>query len=576
MTDIRRNDAIFSLHQWFIFAFTLCFMSKFSGCSDLGIFNSSWPNFLSKYSHFPENLRVQMLDKAKEMFYFGYDNYMKYAFPFDELNPILCAGRGRDHENPTNININDILGDYCLTLVDALDTLAVIGNGTEFKRAVSLILQYVDFDKGSTVQVFEVNIRLVGALLSAHLLIIDPDEPFGPIKPDGYNGELLHLAHDLASRLLPAFEQSKTGIPFPRINLKEREPDFSFSTETCPAGAGSLLLEMGILSRLLGDPVFEIHARRATKAIWDRRSKSTGLLGNVIDAKTGKWTGKLSGLGAGLDSFFEYLFKSYIMFGESEDYKMFHLAYESIKEHLRKGRPKCNSGTGNHPFFVNVNMDSASIYSTWIDSMQASFAGLQVLHGDVNEAICTHALYYVIWKKYGVLPERWNWQFLMPQVPFYPLRPELIESTYMLYQATKNPFYLHVGKDILQSLNKYTRTKCGFATVHSVNDMSLEDRMESFFLSETTKYLILLFDKENIINKYLGKYIFSTEGHIFPLDLNKRFFKNPVNNKSHSPLSSFNIKEPSCERVGKEHLHNLPLRRDLWLQLNNFLGVKDE
>ena len=36
-------------------------------------------------------------------------------------------------------------------------------------------------------------------------------------------------------------------------------------------------------------------------------------------------------------------------------------------------------------------------------------------------------------------------------------RPELIESTYLLYQATKNPFYLHVGKDILDSLNNHTR-----------------------------------------------------------------------------------------------------------------------
>lgn len=59
----------------------------------------------------------------------------------------------------SNININDILGDYCLTLVDALDTLAVMGNITRFQHAVSLVLEHVDFDKDSVVQVFEVNIR---------------------------------------------------------------------------------------------------------------------------------------------------------------------------------------------------------------------------------------------------------------------------------------------------------------------------------------------------------------------------------------------------------------------------------
>jgi mannosidase alpha-like ER degradation enhancer 1 len=59
--------------------------------------------------------------------------------------------------------------------------------------------------------------------------------------------------------------------------------------------------------------------------------------GNVIDVESGHWTGKLSGLGAGLDSFYEYLLKSYIMFGESEDYEMFAEAYRTIKQYMRKG-----------------------------------------------------------------------------------------------------------------------------------------------------------------------------------------------------------------------------------------------
>ena len=77
----------------------------------------------------------------------------------------------------------------------------------------------------------------------------------------------------------------------------------------------------------------------------------------------------------------------------------------------------------------------------------------------MEDAICLHAFYYAIWKRYGALPERYNWQLQAPDVLFYPLRPELVESTYLLYQATKNPFYLHVGMDILQSLEKYTKVK---------------------------------------------------------------------------------------------------------------------
>jgi len=49
--------------------------------------------------------------------------------------------------------------------------------------------------------------------------------------------------------------------------------------ETCTAGAGTMLLEFGILSRLLGDPVFENLARKAVAALWKHRSRETGLLG---------------------------------------------------------------------------------------------------------------------------------------------------------------------------------------------------------------------------------------------------------------------------------------------------------
>lgn len=60
-------------------------------------------------------------------------------------------------------------------------------------------------------------------------------------------------------------------------------------------------------------------------------------LGNVVNIQTGQWVGKQSGLGAGMDSFYEYLLKSYILFGEKEDYRMFQAAYESIQNHMRRG-----------------------------------------------------------------------------------------------------------------------------------------------------------------------------------------------------------------------------------------------
>ena len=53
-----------------------------------------------KYRYFSENERLKLREKAKQMFYFGYDNYMNFAFPKDELDPIHCTGRGPDYDTP--------------------------------------------------------------------------------------------------------------------------------------------------------------------------------------------------------------------------------------------------------------------------------------------------------------------------------------------------------------------------------------------------------------------------------------------------------------------------------------------
>lgn len=66
-----------------------------------------------------------------------------------------------------------------------------------------------------------------------------------------------------------------------QVNLKKGVPPDSIN-ETCTAGAGSLLVEFGILSRLIGDSTFEWVARRAVKALWNLRSNETGLLGKWL------------------------------------------------------------------------------------------------------------------------------------------------------------------------------------------------------------------------------------------------------------------------------------------------------
>uniref|UniRef100_A0A8C6P1S8 alpha-1,2-Mannosidase n=1 Tax=Nothobranchius furzeri TaxID=105023 RepID=A0A8C6P1S8_NOTFU len=551
----------------------LCFESTTS-CSKIGeesskrsylsLFDGNKDEYVQKYSSFPDTLKLKMKGMAKEMFYFGYENYMKYAFPEDELNPIDCEGRGPDVLNPSNININDVLGNYSLTLIDTLDTLLVLGNVTEFHRAVKLVIETVSFDKDSTVQVFEANIRILGSLISAHILLTDPKHPFGQVGFKDYDNELLHLAHDLAVRLLPAFENTSTGIPYPRVNLKTGVPEDGIN-ETCTAGAGSLLVEFGILSRLIGDSTFEWVARRAVRALWSLRSNETGLLGNVVNIQTGQWVGKQSGLGAGMDSFYEYLLKSYILFGEKEDYRMFKAAYESIQNHLRRGRESCNEGEGDPPLYVNVNMFSGEIMNTWIDSLQAFFPGLQVLNGDIDDAICLHAFYYAIWKRFGALPERYNWQLQAPDVLFYPLRPELVESTYLLYQ---------VGFANLLLL--------GFSgAVCCLNTLLYHRQPKTRSICTLGWIFSRLFDEDNPLHKSDHKYIFTTEGHVVPID--KRFREKqwddlfPCDDVVLAETDVSNQQPPGnishCNRFPQERRYALPLKSVYMRQIDHMVGL---
>lgn len=105
------------------------------------------------------------------------------------------------------------MGGFSLTLIDSLDTLAVLGMQEDFEKSVKLVIDTVHFNLDVRVQVFEVTIRVLGGLLSAHLLA--KDNNMGS-KISWYKDELLLMAKDLGDRLMPAFD-TKFGLPYPRV-----------------------------------------------------------------------------------------------------------------------------------------------------------------------------------------------------------------------------------------------------------------------------------------------------------------------------------------------------------------------
>jgi len=97
----------------------------------------------------------------------------------------------------------------------------------------------------------------------------------------------------------------------------------------------------------------------------------------------------------------------------------------------------------------------------------------------------------------------------------YILRPETVESLFVMYRVTGDKKYQDMGWNIWQSINKNCRTASGYSGVYNVNHKNpiKNDRMESFFFAETLKYLYLLFSPTDLIS--LDDYVFNTEAHPF-------------------------------------------------------------
>ncbi|KAH8106187.1 alpha-mannosidase [Cristinia sonorae] len=448
--------------------------------------------------------KLDIREKTRSLWYHGYTSYMRFAFPLDELAPLSCTGRGPDWHNPANIAANDVAGNFSVTLIDALDTLVVLNDTKGFDTAVRNVIDWVSFNVNTKPQVFETTIRVLGGLLSGHQFASKKGQPF---YLPWYRGQLLTMAHDLGNRLLPAFA-TQTGIPLARLNLRHGVAKGE-SVDTCTAGAGSLILEFGTLSRLTGDDRFEKAAYKAFFALWNRKS-AIGLVGNTINTWSGAWLHpEISSIGAGIDSFYEYALKWYILSGEIEFLDVWQASYAAIMRYAR---------SPDGFWYRSVNIHTGDIAYATFDSLSAFWPGLQVLAGDIENAIKSHMIYWNLWQAHSGLPEVYDMKFQQAVATQYPLRPEFVESTWYLYRATKDPFYLDVGERILDDIIKRAKVECGLTGISDLLTNARDDRMESFVLSETLKYLYLLFDEENPLHSDDSNYVLTTEGHLLTMD----------------------------------------------------------
>uniref|UniRef100_A0A8C1STS5 alpha-1,2-Mannosidase n=1 Tax=Cyprinus carpio TaxID=7962 RepID=A0A8C1STS5_CYPCA len=449
-------------------------------------------------------------DKIREMMKHAWDSYRQYGWGHNELKPIAKKGHS------TNIFGNSQMG---ATIVDALDTLYIMGLHDEFKDGQEWIKQNLDFSVNAEVSVFEVNIRFIGGLLAAYYL--SGQEVF-KVK-----------AVQLAEKLLPAFN-TPTGIPWAMVNLKSgvgRNWGWASAGSSILAEFGTLHMEFVHLTYLTGNPAYYQKVMHIRKLL-AKMDRPNGLYPNYLNPRTGRWGQHHTSVGGLGDSFYEYLLKAWLMSDktDTEARKTYDDAIEAIERHLIR---KSNGGLTFIGEWKNGHLErkmghltcfAGGMFALGADGSPDDKAGHYLQLGAEIAHTC-HESYDRTVLKLG--PEAFKFDSGLEAVAvrqnekYYILRPEVIETYWYMWRFTHDPKYRQWGWEAAQAIDKYCRVSGGFSGVKDVysSNPTYDDVQQSFFLAETLKYLYLLFSSDELLP--LENWVFNTEAHPLPVLVNQ-------------------------------------------------------
>lgn len=414
-----------------------------------------------------------LASRVKDEMRHAWQGYKQYAWGHDALKPLS--------KTPHDWYAQSLM----MTPVDALDTLMLMGLKEQADEARELIATRLSFDHDMYVQNFEISIRLLGGLLSAYQLSGD--------------ARLLAKAQDLGQRLLPVFD-SPTGLPYTHVNLRTGKVRGTISN---PAETGTLLLEFGMLSRLTGQPVYFEKAKRALVETY-RRASALGLVGSTINVETGQWQDTVAHIGGGIDSYYEYLYKCWRLFGDTECKSMWEHSIAGVNQALADNR-------GGALWYGHADMTSGRRLKTQYGALDAFMPALLAMGGDLPRARALQESGLRMWRLHGIEPESLDYASMKVTSPGYALRPEIVESAYYLHHYTGDWRYRAMGREFFDGFVRHTRSEVGYAALKDVRSKTKEDSMESFVFAETFKYFYLLFAPKEALD--FDAVTFNTEAH---------------------------------------------------------------
>uniref|UniRef100_A0A8B9X1D2 alpha-1,2-Mannosidase n=1 Tax=Bos mutus grunniens TaxID=30521 RepID=A0A8B9X1D2_BOSMU len=383
--------------------------------------------------------------------------YRKFAWGHGELKPLTRS-------------FSEWFG-LGLTLIDALDTMWILGLKKEFQEARNWVSKRLLFQKDVDVNLFESTIRILGGLLSAFHL----------------SGDILFLkkAEDFGNRLMPAF-RTPSKIPYSDVNIGTgvAHPP-RWTSDSTVAEVTSIQLEFRELSRLTGDKKFQEAAEEVTRRVHALHGKLDGLVPMFINTNSGSFThlGVFT-LGARADSYYEYLLKQWIQGGKKErqlleDYLE---AVDGIRKHLlARSEPRKLTFVGelNHGRF-SAKMDHLVCFLPGTLALGAHH-GLPAEHMELAQALMDTCYQMYRQMETGLSPEIAHFNLhhtkAVKDVQVKAadrhnlLRPETVESLFYLYRLTGDRKYQDWGWEILHSFNTYTRVPSGgYSSISNVQD----------------------------------------------------------------------------------------------------------
>lgn len=453
-----------------------------------------------------DSLEERRRESIRDAFRHAWNSYALYAWGRDELAPAARSGR-------------DWIG-VGLTIIDALDTAWIMGLHDEFRQGRAWVERLPPFRAiNRSISVFETSIRVLGGLLSCHALTQDP--------------LFLDRAEEMAQTLTRAWRDFPMPAPelFPLRDVAEF-PVWS-GGQVVLSEVGTFTLEALYLKNHQRDATLWEHASHTVHTLMQHRTP-TGLYPILYSVNGRPQLGSRVKWGGHSDSFYEYLLKTPLL-GSEDPGDLPALSamlgtYAELMQAMTSGlvrrlrRPPyythtVDLATARDPAASIPEMDHLTCFlgGLWALSAPGMLPpGLSArLHRLSSRIARTCIGAYAT--PTGLAPEILDFSLGRMQPKWdavhYLLRPETVEALFYLWRSTHEAQYREAGWRIFRAIEAHCRTSSGYVGLANVTDRASAkiDLQQTYFLSETLKYLYLLFSPESLLP--LGDWVFNTEGH---------------------------------------------------------------